>query len=128
MRRGIFIVGGIAIVLMVFVFLYRYAVGSPYLITAEEAQHRLKQKQFDVVLDVRTTVERNMLGYYPGSVHIQGADLEAEIPRRYVDKETRFLIYCNTGQRARAATEKLVALGYRNVRYIAGSYGGLLNS
>ena len=106
--------------------LYWYAVSSPYLITAEEARQRLKGGQFDAVLDVRTETERNTLGFYPHSLHIPGADLEREIPLLYADKKTRFLLYCNTGQRARAATEKLVAMGYPNVRYIAGSYKGLL--
>jgi len=127
--KRISILLGISIIVLVaglLIALYRYAVGSPYLISAEEARQRLKKNQVDVVLDVRTDVERATLGYYPGSVHIQSADLEKEIPRQYTDKQTRFLVYCNTGQRARAATEKLVAMGYTNVRYLVGTYRGLM--
>jgi rhodanese-related sulfurtransferase len=126
-RVSILIGGGILILVAgLLIALYQYAVSSPYLISAEEARRRLKENQFDVVLDVRTDVERTTLGHYPGSIHIQGADLKKEILRQYTDKHTRFLVYCNTGQRARAATETLVAMGYPTVQYIAGSYRGLL--
>jgi rhodanese-related sulfurtransferase len=120
--------GGLVAIVAVLAVLYWYAIGSPYLISAEEAQQRLKGGQFDVILDVRTTAERETLGFYPHSLHVPGADLEREIPHQYVDKQTRFLIYCNTGQRARAAADKLVAMGYPNVRYIAGTYRGLESS
>lgn len=125
--RGAPLLGVLAVaILALLAALYWYAVSSPYLITAEEARQRLKQNQFDVVLDVRTETERNTLGFYPHSLHVPGADLEREIPLLYVDKQTHFLLYCNTGQRARAAADKLVAMGYPNVRYIAGTYKGLL--
>ena len=128
MRHASILLGVVVIATVVFLLaaLYWYAVSSPYLISAEEARQRLKQNQFDVVLDVRTAAERNTLGFYPHSLHIQSADLEREIPHQYTNKQTRFLLYCNTGQRARAAAEKLVTMGYPNVRYIAGTYRGLM--
>jgi rhodanese-related sulfurtransferase len=67
-------------------YLYRYAMDSPYRITAEEAKRRIGDGDFDVILDVRTDVERAALGYYPNSVHIQSADLEKQMPAKYPNK------------------------------------------
>jgi rhodanese-related sulfurtransferase len=106
--------------------LYRYAMDSPYRITSDDAKKRIQNKEIDLILDVRTDMELSLLGFYPGSVHIQRADLETEMPRRYPDKSIRILAYCNSGQRSRAATEKLHALGYVNSLYIATPYQSLL--
>ena len=71
-------------------------------------------------------VERTTLGYYPNSVHIQSADLEEQMQRKFPSKNIRILAYCNSGQRARVATEKLHALGYKNSVYIATTYLSLM--
>jgi rhodanese-related sulfurtransferase len=107
-------------------FAYRYAVYSPYRISSDEAKRRLKAGDIDIILDVRTNMERSSLGFYPNSIHIQSADLESIIPKRFPNKNTRILIYCNTGHRARAATDKLRALGYRRAVYISSQYNSLL--
>lgn len=104
------------------VYLYQYAVSSVYRISSEKAKELIHNKQIDVVLDVRTDIERNTLGYYPDSVHIQSADLERDMPRRYPDKNTRIIAYCNTGHRARMAIDILQSLGYKNARFISSSY------
>ena len=104
------------------VYLYKYAMESPYRIDAADAKRRIQDGEFDVILDVRTDVERATLGYYPNSIHIQSADLEEQMRRRFPSKNIRILAYCNSGQRARIATEKLHALGYKNSVYIAPTY------
>ena len=101
---------------------YFYATDSPYRISSQEAKRRIKSGEVDVILDVRTKIERTTLGVYPGSVPIPSADLDAMMPRMYPNKQTRILAYCNTGHRARMATDKLRALGYKNVVYISSSY------
>ena len=106
--------------------LYWYAVSSKYLVSSEKANELIRNKQIDVVLDVRTSLERKTLGLYPGSVHIPGADLETKVPATYPERATRFLVYCNTGQRARAAADTLHRLGYTNTVYIASSHRSLL--
>lgn len=105
-----------------FIYLYRFAVISPYRISSEEAKQRIQHKKFDVILDVRTYLERNTLGYYPQSVHIQSADLERRMAQEFPDKNIRILAYCNTGHRARAATDKLHELGYKNALFISSTY------
>jgi rhodanese-related sulfurtransferase len=101
---------------------YLYATDSPYRISSEEAKVRIKKGQIDLILDVRTDLERDTLGFYPGSVHIQSADLDTKMPKLYPNKKLRILAYCNTGHRARMATDKLHALGYKNAVYISSNY------
>jgi len=125
--KKMFTIGIILLVLIgLLYYLYRYAIDSPYRISGEEAKKLIKQNRFDVILDVRTDLERNTLGYYPDSVHIQSADLEKQMPLQFPNKETRILAYCNSGQRARKATEKLHKLGYNNSVYIATTYRSIL--
>ena len=90
-----------------------------------KAKELLQNNKIDLILDVRTGIERRTLGFYPGSVHIQSADLEERMPFEYPNKDITILAYCNSGQRARIATEKLHDLGYKNAVYIATTYKSL---
>jgi len=101
---------------------YLYAIDSPYRISSQEAKRRIKSGEVDVILDVRTKLERDTLGFYPGSIHVPSGELEAKLPKLYPNKQTRILAYCNTGHRARMAADKLHALGYENVAYISSGY------
>ena len=126
MKRSRIYIGISIFIFAVFLYYsYDYAVNSQYRISPAEAKRRLRTNQFDVILDVRTDLERATLGSYPNSVHIQSADLEREMPKRFPKKSTRILAYCNTGHRARMASEKLNALGYKNSVYIATPYTSL---
>ena len=128
MKPGLLV--GIIFVIVAAIFLirqaYLYATDSPYRISSQEAKRRIQNHQIDAILDVRTTMERATLGFYPGSVPIPSADLEAKMPSLYPNKETRILAYCNTGHRARMAADKLHALGYKNAVYISSTYGSIL--
>ena len=101
-----------------------YTFYSPYLVSSEEAKKHIREKQIDVVVDVRTKLEYN-LGHYPEALHIPTANLQDTAQTLIPNKETRILVYCNTGQRARRATELLRAKGYKNIEYIAGPYWSL---
>jgi len=111
---------------VLFYFLYTYAMDSPYRISSEKAKEMIKNNQIDLILDVRTDLERNTLGFYPGSIHIQSSELEQRMPEEFPDKNLRILAYCNSGQRARIATEKLHKLGYTRAVYIATTYQSLM--
>lgn len=104
---------------------YLYATDSPYRISSPEAKRRIQNGEVDVILDVRTKLERDTLGVYPGSVPIPSADLDAKMSAFVPNKNARILSYCNTGQRARMATDKLRALGYKNAVYISSTYTSL---
>ena len=93
------------------------------LISSEEAKRLIKEGKIKKVVDVRTTVEWRA-GHYPKALHIPVDKINekttAELPKRGL------LVYCNTGQRARFAADKLVELGFKQVYYIAGHYSSLL--
>ncbi len=107
---------------LVFYSLYRYAEDSPLKISSDEAKRRITAKEIDLIVDVRTDLERSTLGFYPGSIHITSDSLEITMKTVFPDKRMRILVYCNTGQRARRAAERLQAMDYRNIVYISGSY------
>lgn len=108
------------------VYLYKYARDSPYRISADAAKQLLRAGKFDTVLDVRTNIERSSLGYYPDSIHIPSGDLEAQVANKLPNRDASILVYCNTGQRARKATEKLHELGYKNAVYIATGHWSIM--
>lgn len=107
-------------------YLYRYAIVSPYRLSSEKAKQYIKNKDIDLILDVRTDFERNALGYYPGSIHIQNYDLDTQMNTMFPNKNINIIVYCNTGHRARMATDKLQSLGYINSRFISSSYTTLM--
>ncbi len=116
----------VAFLTIIGVALYKYATDSSHRISSEEAKRRISAKEIDVVLDVRTDTERKTLGIYPGSLHIQSADLPVEAPKQLPNKKARILAYCYTGHRARMATDKLHELGYKNAVYISGQHTSLV--
>jgi len=120
-----YIIGAIILVALVY-YMYTLAVDSPHRISSLEAKQRIQQGGFDVILDVRTDLEVKTLGFYPGSVHIASPEIPSKVPVQYPNKETRILLYCNTGHRARMATDVLHKLGYKNVVYISGGHKSIL--
>lgn len=99
-------------------FLAHYTFSGSQLVPASEAKKLVAGGA--VVLDVRTKLEYSA-GHHAGAKHVPASDLSGLKLR----KDTPIVVYCNTGQRARAAAEKLKALGYTRVVYIAGPYGTL---
>jgi rhodanese-related sulfurtransferase len=93
------------------------------LVSSEEAKRLIKEGKIKKVVDVRTAVEYRA-GHYPRALHIPVDKISekttSELPKSGI------LVYCNTGQRARFAAEKLTELGFKQVYYIAGTYKGLL--
>ena len=114
------LVAAVAVAMVVY-----YTYNSPLWISAEDAKKALANRQFSTVLDVRTDTEYN-LGHYPEAVHIPTAKLASEVEQRLPNKQKGILVYCNTGQRARHASDILKSKGYKNVRYISGPYWSLL--
>jgi rhodanese-related sulfurtransferase len=93
------------------------------LVSSDEAKRLIKEGKIKRIVDVRTAVEYRA-GHYPRALHIPVDKINekttAELPNKGL------LVYCNTGQRARFAAEKLVDLGFKQVYYIAGHHSSLL--
>ena len=119
------ILGGIILVGIGY-YLYDLAVKSKHRISSEEAKTLIQNGSIDLIFDVRTDIERRTLGFYPGSVHIESADLEKEMPNRYQNKSIKILVYFNTGHRARLSTDKLHKMGYSNSVYISSGHTSIL--
>jgi phage shock protein E len=92
------------------------------LVSAAEANKLIRMGKIKKVIDVRTIAEYRA-GHYKGAVHIpvnkMNKKTTTELPKKGL------LVYCNTGQRARFAAEKLEELGFEDVYYIAGHYSSL---
>jgi rhodanese-related sulfurtransferase len=121
-----FIALGLVVGTAVFYYLYTLATDSQWRISAAEAREKLARGYFDVVLDVRTLAERQTLGFYPNSIHIPAGELATLMPLRFPETGISILVYCNTGHRARLATDKLHDLGYVNAQYISSSHLSIL--
>ena len=83
----------------------------------------------DVVLvDVRETVEREIDGAIPGSVHAPRgllefkADPESPIYEDALDPEARLILYSSTGGRSALAAKTLLDMGFSDVSTLAGGY------
>jgi rhodanese-related sulfurtransferase len=94
--------------------------GEYKVIKQEELNDFLKQ---DVcIIDVRTESEFKGMRV-KNAINIPLNMLNRDILSIVPDKETKILVYCVTGERARVAIQKLNSLGYKNI-YIWGN-GGL---
>lgn len=102
--------------------LYTYT-GSQY-VSPDEAKKLIASGKVKVVLDVRTKFEYDS-GHYPGAIHIPVNKINEKTTSILPNKG--ILVYCNTGQRARIAAEKLERLGYKQIYYIPGLYSSLLD-
>ena len=100
---------------------YAYSITGEQKISSEQAKKLIKNGAH--VVDVRTDIEWN-LGHFPGAVHVPVNKLKTtKLP---FSKQDVIIVYCNTGQRSRAASEILKTLGYERVYYISSSYVTLL--
>lgn len=100
-----------------------YTMSGSQLIESKKAKKLIKSGNIKRVIDVRTDAEWR-LGHYPGAVHIPVNKISKKTTSKLPKKG--LLVYCNTGQRARFAAEKLKKLGFKDVYYIAGLYTDLL--
>ena len=78
-----------------------YAMTGVGLIKGEDAS----KYDIDHVIDVRTKIEWD-LGHYKGAKHIPVGSI-SEKTLKDIPKNDTILVYCNTGQRARRAAEKI---------------------
>ena len=90
-------------------------------ITAEEAKAMMDEGGVTIV-DVRTAEEYGQ-GHVPGAVLLPNEDIGDADPEALPDKDAVLLVYCRSGRRSKAASDKLVALGYENVY----DFGGIID-
>jgi len=115
----------LGILLSILYVLAKYTYDGEQLISSQDAKNGIDQGRIQHVIDVRTPAEYQ-LGHFKGSKHIPVHLMSKKaLETNGIKKNDTILVYCNTGQRARFAAEKMRRLGYNNVQYIAGSYTSL---
>ena len=108
----------------VFLYLAYYAYSGNNRLSSDEAKKQIDTGLIKHIIDVRSYDEW-LLGHHPKAVHMPSSQID-EMKLKHIDKDESILVYCNTGQRARYASEKIQKLGFNNVNYIASSYLSLL--
>lgn len=94
-------------------------------ISAEKAKQMIESGDIKYIIDVRTNIEWDA-GHYKSALHIPIQEITKENIDKYnINKDDIILVYCNTGQRARYASEKIRSYGYSKVYYIASTYKSL---
>jgi len=99
-----------------------YTFTGENLVSSSEAKKMIRSGKIKKVIDVRTLTEYR-LGHYPRALHLPVTKMNEKTTNELPKKG--LLVYCNTGQRARIAAEKLIELGFKDVYYIAGHYSSL---
>lgn len=82
-------------------------------ITAEEAKKMMDEGGVTIV-DVRRADEY-AAKHIPGAILVPNESIKEEQPEALPDKDAVLLIHCRTGIRSKDASDKLVAMGYKNV-------------
>lgn len=109
----------VRVLVVAVILMYFYSMLGEGLVSARHARELIATGQVRTVVDVRTTTEFN-IGHYPGAINIPVSRI-SDAAKLNMDRDG-VLVYCNTGQRARFAAQRLRALGFKNVYYIAGTY------
>ena len=117
----------IIIILILIIFglsMHIYTLTGIRLIPASQAKRLIEAGDISQIVDIRTKAEYD-LGHYPNSIHIPVDKINKDTVK-VLDKSKTVLVYCNTGQRARYAANKLDKLGFKEVVYIDGTYNTIM--
>ena len=90
-------------------------------IPASEAKALMDSENGYIILDVRTEKEFAD-GHIPDAVLIPDYEIAERAENELTDKKQLILVYCRSGRRSKNAAEKLVEMGYSNVK----EFGGII--
>ena len=91
-------------------------------ITQDEARLLMAESEERIILDVRTEAEYAG-GHIPGAICVPNESIGTDMPEELPDKEQLILVYCRSGNRSKKAAEKLVKIGYTNIK----EFGGIID-
>jgi len=91
-------------------------------ISSNEAYEIMNNNDDVIIIDVRTLNEYS-LGHIKNAINVPLDTIEESFSEIVNDKNKTILIYCQSGNRSKTASEKLVKLGYTNVN----NFGGINN-
>lgn len=103
-----------------------YSLNGIHLIPSEKAKEFLKKGIITHVIDVRSELEWKM-GHHTLATHIPVTNISKKtLQNANIFYNEGILVYCNTGQRARYASEIIAKLGYKKIYYIDGPYSSIM--
>ena len=88
-------------------------------ISQEEAKEMMERDDGHVIVDVRRKDESDA-GHIPGAILIPNETIGSDAPKALPDNDQIILVYCRSGNRSKQASEKLAAIGYKNVYEFGG--------
>lgn len=87
-------------------------------ITAKEVVEEIEKDDY-FILDVRSSFEfRN--GHLEDAINVDVEELNENILDLIPNKERKILVYCQSGNRSKIASERLISYGYTNVYNMMG--------
>lgn len=103
-------------------------VGASNLVTAKEmSQDQLKQLMSDrenfILLDVRTSQEFNA-GHIENAHNLSLQSLQTKPIELDADENTKIIVYCRSGKRAKEAIKILEKNNFNNVDHLNGDFNG----
>ena len=90
-------------------------------VSVAELQSAIQKEHDVIVLDVRTVGEVSE-GYVPLSINIDVKDENFKNKVLDLNQETTVYVYCRSGHRSQIASEKLIELGFSDVRNVEGGF------
>ena len=81
-----------------------------------------KYEKIRYIVDVRRQDEYDS-GHIPGAILIPNESLGTEKPEKLPEFDQVILIYCRSGNRSKAASQKLADMGYTNIY----EFGGIID-
>ena len=91
-------------------------------ISGAEAKALMDSESGYIIIDARTQEEYDQ-GHIPGAILIPEYEIADRAEKELPDKDQLILVYCRSGRRSKIAAEKLVKLGYTNVK----EFGGIID-
>ena len=88
-------------------------------ISQEEAKKLMAEELDYIILDVRTQEEYDS-GHIPGAICVPNESITTEPLAELTDKNQLILVYCRSGNRSKQASEKMVKMGYTNIKEFGG--------
>jgi rhodanese-related sulfurtransferase len=108
-----------------------YSIGKWYsstgtnIIRNTKASKLIKKGLIKHVIDVRSESEWSE-GHYANATLLSIPDMnESSLKKNKINKSDNILLYCNSGRRARYASDILKSFGYKDVYYIESDYHSL---
>jgi Rhodanese-related sulfurtransferase len=93
-------------------------------VTCDEMQTLVEEGA--TLIDVRTEVEYNT-GHLNGAINMSSTDIMGIIENKIKNKETKIVVYCQSGGRSKMIADKLIEVGYKYV-YDLGSINNCTDS